>query len=62
MKDDIELGTNSTGIGVRANKAGISLHLWYDSSLVGDGFWQISWEQLDEIRKRGKRRVEIPSE
>lgn len=52
--NDIEFGERS-GVDVRAYKNGLYVGGWYDSFVGIEGGF-ITWEQLDELRARTKRR------
>lgn len=52
---DIEIGGKREGIGIRAVGNGLHIWGWYDSIVGMEGGF-VTWDQLDELRKKAKRR------
>lgn len=52
---DISVGGRE-GVGLRAYPDGVYLSGWYDSFVGIEGGF-VTWEQLDELRRKAKRRL-----
>lgn len=52
---DIYAGDRS-GIDVRAYRDGLAISGWYDTHVGIEGTF-LTWEQIEELRRKGKRRV-----